>query len=864
MKGKVLVLGYYHKNNLGDEMFKETIPLLLPNYELEFMSTDSIKPDDNFDYNQYKAIVCGGGDIISDYFNRKIRIAFDKYDGLKIALGVGIPFPNLIEKGYLDIFDHVFIREKTDLRRIQKRLGSKYVHFLPDLGFLLRRPKIETYKKKHVGICLIQSIFHRKDIVNNLIEFFKLLLEDGYHLTLFRFNTSGKQSEDDKFINKYVYDSLSDQYDSIYNDETKYNTKEMLRNLRAMDYNICMRFHSNVFSSVVNTPFLSIFPTRKVELLVKDMELEDHAYKMPRENGKLIELDTNELHNKFKDLVVNHMNVKQKLKSTRFMYRHMLKTKQPQAVVMSGRKRVQASDVIEYPVDRIYENIRGHLIETTQFDPESDDRSLAKNINRKKATQTAKLMSLSITGAPADKYTYGTIENLMNKPWELKGMIDWILKDFNKDKENSGPRLNMNFINQENLKGVHRSGWQFCVEYLKSLQSDTGVLFDLYIDRTFHWASDVMQDQGIIPYTSPWIGVVHHAMDEEFSEHNVNEMIANPLFLKSLPTCKGLITLSKYLRDYLVSKLGTDIPIIALYHPTQFVPHDQCFTMQNLIDNDNRKLINIGGWYRNTASIYHLEVDRIKKSHRRFTCPPCISRSQNDNYPLQKAILKGKDMDSYFPPNDFDICGGYNEKNKKHFLRFVVDPEIHKCPLISGEFTSNDNKWVFYMEKYINENDLLIHKLGIKKDRIPNKFHFNINDNNLPLNSYESLLRAYLINMAKSVRILEHLPNDEYDRLLSENIIFLNLVDCSAANTVIECIVRNTPLVVNRHPAVVEYIGKDYPLYYDSLDQVPKLLEYDKVKLAHRYLKQKDKEFLHIDYFIESLKDSNMYQSLNA
>ena len=117
--------------------------------------------------------------------------------------------------------------------------------------------------------------------------------------------------------------------------------------------------------------------------------------------------------------------------------------------------------------------------------------------------------------------------------------------------------------------------------------------------------------------------------------------------------------------------------------------------------------------------------------------------------------------------------------------------------------------------------------------------------------------------MLHSVTILEHLPNNDYDHLLSENIVFLDLVDCSAANTIIECITRNTPIIINRHPAVEEYLGKDYPLFYDDIDDVNGLLTIKNIRRGYHYLLRKNKDFLHVDYFIESLKSSSIYQNLN-
>ncbi len=100
-------------------------------------------------------------------------------------------------------------------------------------------------------------------------------------------------------------------------------------------------------------------------------------------------------------------------------------------------------------------------------------------------------------------------------------------------------------------------------------------------------------------------------------------------------------------------------------------------------------------------------------------------------------------------------------------------------------------------------------------------------------------------------------PDDVYDKILSRNITFVYLYDSSANNAVIECIVRNTPILVNRHPAVVEYLGPQYPLYYDSLEKAASLAEsVESLVEGYEYLKRMDKTFLSADSFIESVRQS--------
>lgn len=84
----------------------------------------------------------------------------------------------------------------------------------------------------------------------------------------------------------------------------------------------------------------------------------------------------------------------------------------------------------------------------------------------------------------------------------------------------------------------------------------------------------------------------------------------------------------------------------------------------------------------------------------------------------------------------------------------------------------------------------------------------------------------------------------EYDLLLSESVVFLELIDAVATNTVVECIARNTPIVINRLPGIEYYLGRGYPLFYDRFEEAPNLLTDSKIIEAHKYLKHLPKQWL--------------------
>jgi hypothetical protein len=115
-----------------------------------------------------------------------------------------------------------------------------------------------------------------------------------------------------------------------------------------------------------------------------------------------------------------------------------------------------------------------------------------------------------------------------------------------------------------------------------------------------------------------------------------------------------------------------------------------------------------------------------------------------------------------------------------------------------------------------------------------------------------------------SVELSPWQPRTTYDRLLSRNVVFLDLIDASANNSVIECLARNTPLLVNRHPAVIEYLGPDYPLYFGDLGHAADLLNVEDLRRGHEYLRQATalKDRIRFESFRRAVVQSAIYQSL--
>jgi polysaccharide pyruvyl transferase WcaK-like protein len=174
-----------------------------------------------------------------------------------------------------------------------------------------------------------------------------------------------------------------------------------------------------------------------------------------------------------------------------------------------------------------------------------------------------------------------------------------------------------------------------------------------------------------------------------------------------------------------------------------------------------------------------------------------------------KFLLKGKNMNNYIPPKDLIIECKDNENTD---IYKMICPDKPCCP--NRHCT---NQWVKDFKKDVEQT----------------------------------------IN---SVKIIEHLSNQEYDDLLSKNVVFINLHDGSAVNTIIECIVRNTPIIVNKCPLTIEIFGENYPLFYNNYvndfsktnEEVKNLLKCFNIYKAYIYLSCMNKKKYSIEYFIET------------
>lgn len=327
---------------------------------------------------------------------------------------------------------------------------------------------------------------------------------------------------------------------------------------------------------------------------------------------------------------------------------------------------------------------------------------------------------------------------------------------------------NLTLVNV-NFQNVHRSGWHYIINGLATINPNKPTIIDTYIDKTFGWSQSFNEQNGIIPYNKDWFGFLHHTDTENSQFYNIDKLISNKQFQRSLPFCKGIIVFSNHLRDKLSETfrrrgfLVSSIPdIFVCPYPTDIEVSK--FDINKFLSNQKPLIVQIGTWLRDLFGIYRLDL--------------------NPNSKIKKAIIEPVDFKS--------VTRGSSEQ----------------------------------MQTICKGGDDIL-----------------------------SDISCFLSQKEKEVSVLHRLSNQEYDNLLEQNIVFLTLKDASAVNVLVECIVRSTPILINPLPAVVEFLGPDYPFYYTSFYEASKkATDIFAITSAHEYLKRLNLERYQLGNLIEQVE----------
>lgn len=792
---RVMVLGWYDRDNLGDECYREAFRLLFSN--VVFACTDkvdAIPPD-------VDVVVCGGGDIVNPFFMAKIGRLLKTFDGPCYAVSVGIPFA--VDASLLSVFDHVFVRSAADYEVAVSAVPPQNVSRMPDLSWLLQQKYAPSLKaqplRKRVGVCLAQPAFH--DVATSLTDAIiqlvrRLCAEHDVHLLAFNTHEENA-SECDYVINDKICKALPNEK-HLTNVRGVRDRDAMMAYIASMDVVLCMRYHAIQYSLQAGKPFAAIYTTKKVHSLLSDAGRSEYGYRLPVDGScKPTALDVD----RACDLVATALSQPRTpwIPSVDVVSIYDVINKRVRGTC---RFVLPSCDSLEATFQRVNEYLT-RLKRLTPSDP-ADVEAVARTV------------CFAITKRVSSPYVWGMTENMRSPAFDMRAAIEWVWADCASERPRpvevpppTGPidvTIDMSYFVQDDFKAYHRSGWSACLTALMRLDTSVThrnpcIRVDGYVDRTFLWGASPLKVAGVIPYVDPWIGFVHHTFNDTFGANNCRALFESPEFLESLASCRALIVLSEYLAAQMreaLDRVGAGrVPVRVIYHPMEQV--QDVFTLEKFNANECRKVINVGAWLRNPYAIYELPLDE----------------TWHNPFHVHKAILRGKDMGSSAEPG---------------WLMPFLEDDLQCRGTLEGRPVVGMCRPAVGMCRSTGRADM------------PENHHL--------VGMVDMLRRQH-----DSVQVLERLDNDAYDRLLSKNIVFLNLIDASACNTVMECLMRHTPLLVNRHPAVVEILGLNYPGYYENLQHAAEMLADRNAILAmHVHMAEQDKTPFTMETFVQELQ----------
>lgn len=303
--------------------------------------------------------------------------------------------------------------------------------------------------------------------------------------------------------------------------------------------------------------------------------------------------------------------------------------------------------------------------------------------------------------------------------------------------------------------GQHRNSFNRLIAALEPLstQADEGILFLPFIEQYFIWGEQPGEamSSNPQPIEREWVGILHVPFDTpDWFDPTLRpeRFLTSDLWRKSVPSCRGIITLSQDLgMDF--SAYEPSVPVLSLLHPAELAVQE--------FDPDaylaRPQVVQVGNWLRKLQAIHRISA------------------------PGHKRVMLHKQQTQIYLDRSAEKIGTFE------------DPHVKQRTMVSEA---------------------------------------------------------------------------EYDLLLSSSVVLCLLYATAANNVVVECLARATPIIINPLPAVVEYLGVDYPLYACDEEDVDRLLRQpDRVMEAHRYLKSRRREVdLSYEDFFGGVAVSEWYKRL--
>jgi len=347
---------------------------------------------------------------------------------------------------------------------------------------------------------------------------------------------------------------------------------------------------------------------------------------------------------------------------------------------------------------------------------------------------------------------------------------------------------------------------EFSQERVKSLNPIGGHnFFMFYTNLDFRYKNLILINDNYykhVNHRGGWNTIIKNLIDNNIIINKTNDYNSNILFIDNV---------EKYFlwdNNYKLNNEWCGIIHMTNKCPTylnEFLKIDNLLNCKNLIESMK---------YCNSLIIFNkylkekivLKFNNIKV---KFLLHP-----NNNKYNIQFNIEK------------FSVYNKYNIILLGQQLRRISDIYKIRSNLI------NEKYWLSGIK---NEKDI---KNLIDKDSLYNNIK-NVDKNNLITNKYFE-------------------DFNKYDEFLVNNIIVIPLYDSSSNNSILEIIFLNCPAFITKLDSTIEYLGKDYPMFFDDINEINNILSskeklLDIYKKTNKYLINLDKSKFDIKLFNSEL-----------
>lgn len=265
---KVLVYGWYGKDNIGDESYKLSFPRLFTNHELTFTEklTDELVAG-------HDAIILGGGNILNKHHLNRLK----PYAGKVPMVAFSVGHTDDIEFSDLGMFSQIFVRDFKALSRL--RAQDVTCCYCPDAAFSFE-PDVERGRMIMHRLISEEVIDPQKNTVGVIINgHLAGHGQEGLGRDMFRFQTfaydmanildrldvnciflsmMARPPWDDRTAGGWV-SSRCRRWNKNVVIYDRWGVQDTLDVMSALDAVVSTRLHSSIFATLSGVPFIDIW-----------------------------------------------------------------------------------------------------------------------------------------------------------------------------------------------------------------------------------------------------------------------------------------------------------------------------------------------------------------------------------------------------------------------------------------------------------------------------------------------------------------------------------------------------------------------------------------------------------------------------